>query len=583
MAVLVDLQGVSAASADRALFEDLDLTVSEGERVGIVGINGTGKSTLLRVLAGIEVPTSGTVARARGQRVGYLAQEPALNAGTVADAVGPGWEAEAVLERLGMGALAGRDVAALSGGQAKRVALAAVLCRESELLVLDEPTNHLDLASIDWLERRLLERRGGLVLVSHDRHLLDRLTTRMVELDRGRAHAHQGGYASYLEARARREEQAATAESVRRNLARRELVWLRRGAPARSTKPKARLEAARQTVSARAAAPARAGELQLDAGTRRLGDLVLECRGVAFSHGAVPVLTGLDLALDPRERLGLVGANGSGKSTLLDLLAGRLVPDVGEVVRGSTVEIGYYDQLGAELDETVRVRDVVAGPAKAPGSPEDNALMERFWFGGELAFARVATLSGGERRRLQLLLVLARRPNVLLMDEPTNDFDLDTLRVLEDYLEDWPGALVVASHDRTFLDRTTERLVALGPSTTPSPVAGGLAAWLASATATPARPASGRPEPVRVASGRVRDAPGEARRSPSTLGRLLREADKDLAAAVRRRDALLATLAAERDHRELARLGGELAGAESTLAEVEKRWLNLAEEAEDRD
>jgi len=598
VAILVDLQQVSASRSDKVLFSRLSLTVSDGERLGVVGINGTGKSTLLRVAAAVEAPETGRVLRGRGVRVGYLEQEPRLAGGRVRDAVAAGWEGDAALERLGMGAGADVDVASLSGGQAKRVALAAVLARPAELLVLDEPTNHLDLGAVAWLEAQLLARRGGLVLVSHDRHLLDRCTTRMLELDRGRAFVHEGGYAAYLEARATREELAASTEQSRRNLARRELAWLRRGAPARTRKPRARVDAATRVVETRAEEPARAGELGLAFRARRLGDKVVEMTGAGYSYDGVAgsVLRGVDLVLDPRERLGVVGANGTGKSTLLDVLSGRRQPTTGIVELGPTVEIGYYDQRSADLDPEARVRDLVAGPTRAPGAPEDVALMERFWFTGELPFARVGTLSGGERRRLQLLLVLAARPNVLLLDEPTNDLDLDTLRILEDFLDDWPGALVVVSHDRVFLERVTDRLVALDASGAVTPVAGGVASWVALVTGTDAtsavsgaRPAptpqsaagSVRPvQPAEKPAGRSRPHADVARDSPSTLSYRLRQVDKELSRLVRRRDELIASLDGLTDHVAIAKVGAELASAQESLDEAERHWLELAERIE---
>ncbi len=458
--ILVDVARVSAARPGRPLFEDLSVTLATGDRLGVVGLNGTGKSTLLRVLAGVDPPEGGTVRTGRDVRIGFLEQRPELPAGTVRAAVGEGWEAAAVLEHLGMGRLVDADVATLSGGQAKRVALARLLVEESDLLVLDEPTNHLDIDAIAWLEERLARHRGGLVLVTHDRHVLDRVTTRVLELDRGRGYVHDGGYAGYLEARALREEQAAVAESVRKNLATRELAWLRRGAPARTRKPKARIEAATAIVTGRAQAAARLGELDLHFGTPRLGDKVIELHGVGHRWNDGPYLfSDLDLDLDPRERIGIVGPNGSGKSTLLDVIAGRLTPAQGEVEPGTTIRIGYYDQNGAELDPNQRVREAVAAPH--PPTSEHAVLLERFWFDRDAQFAPIGTLSGGERRRLQLLLVLAQRPNVLLLDEPTNDLDLDTLRVLEDFLEDWPGALITVSHDRAFLERTVEDALVL--------------------------------------------------------------------------------------------------------------------------
>ncbi len=589
MAVLVDLQRVAVRRSDRVLFENLSLTVSDGDRVGVVGINGTGKSTLLRLVAAADRPDEGQILRGRGTRVGFLEQVPELPAGPVRAAVGTGWEAESALDRLGMGSELDTDTTTLSGGQAKRVALARVLAQPAELLVLDEPTNHLDLGSVAWLERRLASWRGGLVVVSHDRHLLDRVTTRMLELDRGRSFVHEGGYASYLGARADREDQAASAESTRRNLARRELAWLRRGAQARSRKPQARVDAARRLIDDRPEAPARSTAMELSGDTPRLGDKVVECREVGFHYpGGPPVLAGVDLVLGPRERLGIVGANGTGKSTLVDLLAGRRQPTSGTVETGPTVVVGYYDQQGVELDLTARVQELVAGPSRTPGSLADVALMKRFWFAGELPYARVGTLSGGERRRLQLLLVLVGRPNVLLLDEPTNDLDLDTLRILEEFLEEWPGALVVVSHDRTFLERTTERLVAVEVDGTVAGVPGGLEAWVARAGDTGPRPAGAPGAPS--APSAATPAPPPRTPPPATgggegagpLGRRLREAEKEMARLQRRRDAVSQSLTGAVGHQEMTRLGAELAEAQRDLDQAEERWLSLAEEAERR-
>ncbi len=634
--ILLDAADLAASRPGKPLFAGISLTVSSGDRLAVVGLNGCGKSTLLRMLAGEAVPESGTVRRGRGARVVMLDQQPNLPAGTVAEAAGAGWEVEVVLERLGMGGLAGADVSTLSGGQAKRVALARALVEvgpgggtddDAVLLVLDEPTNHLDLDAVAWLEERLASHRGGLLLVTHDRHLLDRITTRIVELDRGVAYVHDGGYAGYLDARAEREAHAARRESTRRNLARKELAWLRRGAPARTSKPKAHIDSAVALVNGRPQAPARpTDDLPLHIGTPRLGDKVVDLQGVGhrYGGGAPWLFRGVDLSLDRRERLGVVGPNGAGKSTLLEVLAGKLAPAEGSVERGTTVRLAVFDQQGAALDPAQRVRDAVAGPARqpdwqdarlrsrAPGRGDQTAprfvhqaqlgehqvrheqgdhtaqLLERFWFDTDAQWAPIGLLSGGERRRLQLLLTLAEQPNVLLLDEPTNDLDLDTLRSLEDFLDDWPGALVVVSHDRAFLERTVADVLVIDESHPGRRVPGGFGAWegdrrasrrkgtaARSASQPPSRPPAPTPAAVAVKTAR----------SPSTVRHLLKAAEKELKRAeadrVRLAAALTEASAVEPSvhHRRLAELGSELATADARVAEAEDRWLALAEES----
>ena len=583
--ILVDAAAVTVARPDKVLFADLSVTVSSGDRIGVVGINGTGKSTLLRVLAGEIEPESGEVRRGRGVRIGMLEQVPQLSPGTVRDAVGEGWRGEAMLDRLGMGELLDADTSTLSGGQAKRVALAGLLVHEHDLLILDEPTNHLDLDAVSALEEHLAAFTGGLLLVTHDRHVLDRVTTAVLELDRGRAYLHSAkgehggsGYAAYLDGRAAREEQAVAAEDVRRNLARRELAWLRRGAPARTSKPKARISAATAIVEGRAERAARDGDLALGFGSSRLGSKGVELHGVGFSWpSGAKVLDPLDHHLDPGDRLGIVGPNGAGKTTLLDLIAGRLAPSVGAVETGRTVKVGYYDQLGRTLDPNRRVRDLVAGDAAEP-SWEQVRLMERFWFGADAQWSPAGLLSGGERRRLQLLLTLVEQPNVLLLDEPTNDLDLDTLRALEDFLDDWPGIVVVVSHDRTFLDRTVTEVMALDGEGGARLVRGGVAGWLSE------RAAATAPKPVAPVAAKATPQPKPGRsggRSPSTLRRLIGEAERAMEAATVERDRLLVELsAAGSDHERLAKVGADLGAAEERIATAEATWLALGEEAE---
>jgi ATP-binding cassette subfamily F protein uup len=646
----VDLQGVAASRPGKPLFDDLSVTVATGDRLGVLGVNGTGKSTLLRILSGDEPPESGRVVVGRDVTVAVLDQQGDLPAGTalaaVEQAAGAGaWEAAAVLDRLGMGQLADVPVDRMSGGQAKRVALARALVTDADLLVLDEPTNHLDLDAVTWLEQRLVSFRGALVLVTHDRHLLARLTNRVLEIDGGKGYVYDGGYDAYLEGRSARIERDAAEEATRRNLAKSELEWLRRGAPARTAKSKAHIRRALAVIET----PEVIADLQRDASadlsrvgtdpsgsgrvagsrgwgvnrhtdTPRLGDKVIELHGVAHAWpGQPPLFEGVDLSLGNRERLGVVGPNGAGKTTLLEILAGRIEPVAGQRDVGPTVQLGYYGQRGPDMDPSLRVRDVVAGPHRSPDW-KDKALLERFWFGADAQFAPVGLLSGGERRRLQLLVVLAARPNVLLLDEPTNDLDLDTLRLIEDFCEDWPGALVVVSHDRAFLDRTVDDVVVVDTHGWVGRHPGGYAAWDAERRAAAGRPRSGgraasvgravvtvSPENVpstadassaagpasspasspasgassSPASGAASGA--ASARSMSTIRHELKATDKLVARLTKKRARLEAQLVdAGADHEALRSLGAELGGVVAELEAAEEAWLALSDEAESR-
>ncbi len=597
--ILIDAQGLKASRPNRPLFDDVSFTLSDGDRVGVVGLNGCGKSTLLRILSGDYRPDAGVVRNGRGARIGVLAQQPVLPEGSVRAAVGEDWRADAMLDKLGMAGLHDAQTTELSGGQQKRVALAALLVSEWDALILDEPTNHLDLDAIAYLEEWLASYRGGLILVTHDRHVLDRVTNKVLEIDRGHAYMHVpagrnagSGYAAYLAARIDREEKAVTAEQRRKNLARTELAWLRRGAPARTTKPKARIEAATALIARRPEAVARSGELGLSLGNQRLGSKGVELHGIGFSWpessagepGAL-VLNQFDHELEPGDRLGIVGPNGAGKSTLLDLISGRLKPTHGQIDIGSTVKIGYYDQLGRDLNVNQRVREAVAGDKGDP-SVEDNQLMRQFWFDGDAQFAPISTLSGGERRRLQLLLTLIEQPNVLLLDEPTNDLDLDTLRALEDYLDEWPGIVVVVSHDRVFLDRTVIDVLALDGHGGAAVVPGGVAGWLKNHNASPTHQIAAaqrgkliaQDAPVVATNNTAKIKPAK---SPSTLKRLLAQAEKTLAQASAAEQKIADELTqAGSDHTALARISANLASAQTKVAAAEENWIALAAEAE---
>ena len=583
--ILIDAQGLAMSRPGRPLFDDLSLTVSTGDRIGVVGLNGSGKSTLLRVLAGHLEPEAGIVRRGGDLAIAVLDQADDLGRGTVREVVGGDWRAEAVLDQLGLSPILGMDIGDVSGGQRKRAALARALSAESDLLILDEPTNHLDIDAIAWLEEWLADYRGGLLLVTHDRHVLDRVTTRVLEIDRSGSYLHDGGYSGYLQGRADRTARSEAAESVRANLAKRELAWLRRGAPARTSKSKSRLARAEALQEVERVDDVRSNALDLHQGMPRLGSSVIEMTGVTFGYPGEPaILTDVDLLLGPGDKLGVVGANGAGKSTLLGLITGALEPRSGVMKTGTTVQLGLYDQTSSELKPGRRVREVIVGDDR-DATWRDVQLMERFWFDSDAQKAPVELLSGGERRRLQLVQLLMRQPNVLLLDEPTNDLDLDTLRVLEDFLDDWPGTLIVASHDRAFLERTVEDVILLDGSGTAAPRRGGYEAWAKERLASRRRGKGGptdRSGPAPTKAAPAPDGGGAPKpRSRSTLTRLMRDTEKEVAKLTKRRDRIHAQLLdSAADHVELTRLGAEEAAVADELTAAEDVWLALADEAE---
>lgn len=583
--ILIDATNVTMVRPGRDLFRDVSVTISDGERIGLVGLNGTGKSSLIDVLIGTREPEGGSIRRGRDVRIAALDQNPDLGHGTVRDAVegvdGESWEIDAVLDRLGMGGRSETPVSQLSGGEAKRVALARALVHPSDLLILDEPTNHLDVDAIEWLENRLAAYKGGLLLVTHDRHVLDRVTNRVLELDRGKAYVHEGGYDAYLEGRALREEQAQQQERVRANLARTELAWLRRGAPARTSKAKSRIRSATEIVNARPEEAARTGSLDLHFGTPRLGNDVVELKGVSFAHpDHPPLFEGVDLALDPRERLGIVGSNGTGKSTLLDVLSGRRQPTAGSVQVGSTVSMELFDQRGIDLNPQMRVWQAVVGDAPKP-EWHDTVLMEGFWFDSDAQYAPIELLSGGERRRLQLLITLAKKPNVLLLDEPTNDLDLDTLRVLEDFLESYPGAVVVVSHDRAFLERTVDDVIVFDGTGSVSRLPGGYEAYERLRKSQAGSKNDSTRQTSAPSDKKSKPKSGGGGRSASTIRHELKSVEKDMARLDKKRSALTSELeAAGADHEALVRIGAELTPVVEEIEALEERWLELSEEAE---
>jgi ABC transport system ATP-binding/permease protein len=471
---LVNLEQVTKAYGERVLLDGVSLGVSAGDRVGVVGRNGGGKTTLLRVLTKAEPADAGRVTHARDASVSYLEQADVFAGGDTVRTVVLGeladheWAADArtreVVEVLLAGVDLERPVDTLSGGERRRVGLARRLLGDHDLLVLDEPTNHLDVEVVDWLARHLVARRQALVVVTHDRWFLDAVCTSTWEVHDGRVDGYEGGYAAYVLAKAERDRQAQAAESRRRNLVRKELAWLRRGPPARTSKPRFRVDAANALI-ADEPAPRDRLELQRFA-TTRLGKDVVDLEDVSLQRGGRTLLDRVTWRLGPGDRVGLVGVNGAGKTSLLRLVAGELRPEAGRRRAGRTVQVAHLHQHLAALDESARVLGAVEEirrVTRLAGGAELTAtsMLERFGFTGDRMTARVGDLSGGERRRLQILRLLMQEPNLLLLDEPTNDLDIETLTVVEDFLDGWPGTLVAVSHDRYFLERVCDEVWAL--------------------------------------------------------------------------------------------------------------------------
>src|SRR5580658_5474618 len=521
---LISLEKAAKSYAHRRLLDGVSLGVSAGDRIGVVGRNGAGKSTLLALLAGTAAPDEGRVARAAGLRIGYLPQQGQLT-GTVGQIVfGAGgratgsapWEADPraraivaeLLPGIGLDAPAGP----LSGGERRRVALAALLVAERDVLLLDEPTNHLDIEAIDWLGRHLRDSasngQSAVIVVSHDRWLLDTVCERTWEVDRGQVHSAEGGYSAYVLAQAERERSEEATERRRRNLARKELAWLQRGARARSTKAKFRVDAANALIAAEP--PARDTVELTRLATARLGKTVIELEDVSVAipisgpadGGPRPLLEHVTWQLGPGDRVGVAGVNGSGKTSLLNLLAGTPAPGLeaeGTVVRGKTVRLAHLSQELAEIDPEQRVREAVEEVQLRirVGDREVSAgqLLERLGFSAERQWTRIGDLSGGERRRVQMLRLLMDEPNVLLLDEPTNDLDIETLTEFEDLLDGWPGTLLVVSHDRYFLERVTDDGVGLLGDGKLAFLAGGIDEFLElrRQLPTPAKPSAAAP------------------------------------------------------------------------------------------
>ena len=468
--MLLSAEHISINFGSRQLLEDVNFYLNEGDKVGIIGINGTGKSTLLKVLAGITEPDGGTISRNPNVQVSFLPQNPVMDDGaTVLEQVflhfSPEfralneYEAKSMLNRLGLPDF-DQKVGTLSGGQRKRVALAAALLHPADVLVLDEPTNHLDSEMVAWLEDWLRRFKGGLVMVTHDRYFLERVVNHITELSRGKLYHYEANYSKYLELKEQRAEMAEASERKRQSILRVEREWIMRGCRARTTKSKERIQ--RYEALLGQDAPETDDTVQLAAASSRLGKKIIEVKDVTKSFGGRTLVDHFSYNLLRSDRIGIVGRNGAGKSTLLHLIAGELAPDSGSVEIGATVKIGHFSQEGRELDLDRRVYDFIHDIADEVKTDEGtftaNQMMERFLFPGDLQSVPIGRLSGGERRRLYLLSVLMSAPNVLLLDEPTNDLDETTLSILEDYLQGFPGPILVVSHDRFLLDKLAESI-----------------------------------------------------------------------------------------------------------------------------
>ena len=595
MAHLLGADRVTLALGTRVLLDGVSLGLDDGQRVGVVGPNGAGKSTLLRVLAGVQDPDDGRVTRAGGVRLAMLDQRDDLGSGTVLDAIhgtadAHEWASDPRIRAVHAGLLPDVDVTAdvstLSGGQRRRVALAALLVRDDEVLVLDEPTNHLDVEGVAWLAAHLNQRfsrgPGALVVVTHDRWFLDAVCTRTWEVHDGAVDQYEGGYAAYVLARAERARTAAVTEEKRQNLLRKELAWLRRGAPARTSKPKFRIDAANALI---ADEPPPRDPLELSRmATARLGKDVLDVEGVTVALGGRTLLDDVTWRLGPGDRYGGVGVNGAGKTTLLRLLSGRLAPDAGRVKRGKTVQVAELRQDVEDLDEVadLRVVEVVEAEKRSVvvGGKELTAaqLVERLGFTRDRARTPVKDLSGGERRRLSLLRLLVGEPNVLLLDEPTNDLDTDTLAALEDLLDGWPGTLIVVSHDRYLLERVCDRQVALLGDGHLRDLPGGVEEYLELRRVALEGAASSSGAPAAGTDATTTGAPSAAdvRAARKEVARIERRLAKiaDLESALHARMAEQAT-----DHEAVQRLDAELRTLAAEREELEDAWLEVADVA----
>jgi ABC transport system ATP-binding/permease protein len=594
---LLNLKDVEKGYGSRSVLRGVTLGVAAGERIGIVGRNGDGKSTLLRLIAGVEQPDAGTLTISGDVGVALVGQRERLErfatigAALVGDRLEHEWAGDSAFRDVLDGLLGGVSlqrfpagidtrISELSGGERQRIALARVLLDAPELLLLDEPTNHLDVEAVAWLAEHLAARRGSILVVTHDRWFLDAVCTNTWEVSDGAVHQYEGGYAAYVLARAERERQAASRESRRQQLLRKELAWLRRGPPARTTKPKFRIEAANALIVDEPQVRDRA-ELLRFAGAR-LGDKVLEALEVSSALGERQVLSRVTWRLGPGDRVALVGVNGSGKTSLLRLLAGEVDPSSGRVERGATVRMAHLSQEAVELPEDLRVIESLE-ELRGYGTLSDGreltaaTLCERFGFRGEKARTLTRDLSGGERRRLALMRLLMGEPNVLLMDEPTNDLDIETLTALEDLLDRWPGTLLVVSHDRYFVERVCDDVYALAVGGGLRHLPGGIDQYLRDRDPQAAEPTGSRERAAITPGAALRTARKQTRQTEREIKQVERAIEK----LTGREHELLEQMAeSATNHARLVELQAELERLLAERGALEASWLEASEALE---
>ena len=470
--ILLNAEGISKSYSEKILLDNVSLGINEGDKIGLIGVNGTGKSTFLKILAGVDEAEAGTVITGNGVRIGYLPQNPdfdgdktileqAMAGVSPAEQEAKEFQVKNILTRLGLSDYE-QKIGVLSGGQKKRVAMAAALAAETELLILDEPTNHIDSSMVDWLESYLAAYKGAIFMITHDRYFLERVANKIVELDHGKLYSYPANYSKYLELKSQREEMELASQRKRQSLLRKELEWIQRGARARGTKARFRVE--RYEELSNAPTIEEDAKMEISASFSRMGRKTIEIENISKAYGDKVLIKDFSYLLRRDDRLGILGPNGCGKSTLLKMIAGKIQPDSGSIVLGETVKLGYFSQECEEMDLNQRpidyIKDIAVEVETPNGTLSASQLMETFLFDSTLQYTTIGRLSGGERRRLYLLGILMEAPNILILDEPTNDLDIQTLTILEDYLESYAGAVIVVSHDRYFLDKVVDHIFA---------------------------------------------------------------------------------------------------------------------------